>query len=78
MKILPPGETETEFISFIPAELRDLACTGLPDPKQIPALARDPHWIRVLEQAARRVPTRHVLFLWDSRLWESHTSQMQY
>lgn len=79
MKLVPqPGCVEDYFreirqqnlSEFVPPTLRPFVDMVTKDQRCIPSLAKDPIRIRHVEQAARCVPTYHLLFLRDSRNME--------
>ncbi len=62
---LGPWDGEQELESFIPP--RVLAIAGLDEQRLIPHLAKDRLIVEAIEDAVRRIPTRHQLILGDSR-----------
>jgi modification methylase len=61
VQLVPPIEGTP--VDFVPPEI----CVGDDPQKALPRIARDPHAIALIEQAVRRIPTKHDLFLMDSR-----------
>ncbi|MGH9590969.1 MAG: DNA-methyltransferase [Terracidiphilus sp.] len=52
-----------DFAEFVPAEVHPLN-----NPQtDVPRIARDPVLVRLIEDAIRRIPTRHTIYLGDSR-----------
>jgi DNA modification methylase len=53
----------SDLAAWVPEELR-----SLPDPQTaIPAIAKNPRLVSLIDNAVRSIPTRHQLFLRDSR-----------
>jgi DNA modification methylase len=56
-------KTAVDLSSFVPSELQ-----GSGDAQtMIPRLAKDPHTVRIIEQAVQTIPTTHCLYLGDAR-----------
>lgn len=54
---------------MVPADVFDAARENIQ--KAIPALAKNPSMVQAIEKAIKRVPTRHQMFLGDSRYMEN-------
>ena len=67
MRVPPQSAVETDLNSFVPQALKDFVQSGAKDQERIPALAKDPEQVKAIEQAVRKIPTCHALFLRDSR-----------
>lgn len=65
---ITPGGNSTEghdLLQFVPHTSLDLVAKG--EKRAIPSLAKDPNTAKVIEEAVRRIPTRHQLVHGDSR-----------
>ena len=63
------GEYHHQLDDFVPSEALALVQRG--EQRAIPALAKDPQMVQLIERAVREIPTRHELLLYDSRYMES-------
>lgn len=62
--------SETDLEAFIPPAHLDFVQSGAKDQQRIPALAKEAGQVKAIEFAVQQIPTRHVLFLRDSRRME--------
>jgi DNA modification methylase len=60
---IPPETAIVDLSSFVPLDLRDSG----DGQTMIPRLAKDDQAVQLIEQAVQTVPTKHQLFLGDSR-----------
>ncbi len=60
---IPPETAIADLSSFVPLDLRDSG----DGQTMIPRLAKDDQAVQLIEQAVQTVPTKHQLFLGDSR-----------
>ena len=63
VRTMKRDSSSSDLAAWVPEELR-----SLPDPQTaIPAIARNPRLVSLIDNAVRSIPTRHQLFLRDSR-----------
>ena len=64
VRAMKSDSSSPDLARWVPEELR-----SLPDPQSaIPAIAKSPRLVSLIDNAVRSIPTRHQLFLRDSRL----------
>ena len=62
--------TDLQLDEFVPATFRAFVRSGGKQQDFIPSLAKDMSRIKEIEEAIKRIPTHHLLFLRDSRRME--------
>ena len=63
VRTMKRDSSSSDLAAWVPEELR-----SLPDPQTaIPAIAKNPRLVSLIDNAVRSIPTRHQLFLRDSR-----------
>jgi DNA modification methylase len=67
--IISSCEERRNLEDLVPADVLDAARENIQ--KAVPALAKNPSMVQAIEKAIKRVPTRHQMFLGDSRYMEN-------
>jgi DNA modification methylase len=67
--IISSCEERRNLEDLVPADVLDAARENIQ--KAVPALAKNPSIVQAIEKAIKRVPTRHQMFLGDSRYMEN-------